>query len=102
MKHHPHHPQQHQKESNQTTQTAPPPNRHPPPDPLTLPLERSTSRASPSECAGSVLTTTVASPSSANLTASAADVDVLPTPPLPPVITYLQRQEGPEGRGQST
>mmetsp|Transcript_29212 Transcript_29212/g.93579 ORF Transcript_29212/g.93579 Transcript_29212/m.93579 type:complete len:300 (+) Transcript_29212:2068-2967(+) len=41
-------------------------------------------RASPSECAGSVEMTSVESPASARATPSAADVDVFPTPPLPP------------------
>jgi hypothetical protein len=43
--------------------------------------------ASPSECAGSVETTSTRSPASASRTASAAEVDVFPTPPLPPTKT---------------
>lgn len=53
------------------------------------------SRASESECAGSVDTTSVECPAAANLTASDAAELVLPTPPLPPSITY--RRSGPAG-----
>src|SRR5438093_3744899 len=41
------------------------------------------SKESPSECAGSVLMTTVRYPAAAQRTAVAAATDVLPTPPLP-------------------
>ena len=39
-----------------------------------------------SECAGSVLTTSVLCPALANFTASELDSDVFPTPPLPPTM----------------
>jgi len=43
--------------------------------------------ASPSECAGSVETTSVLNPARAVWRATAADVEVLPTPPFPPTRT---------------
>ncbi len=55
---------------------------------VTFPLERSVMSASPNECAGSVLSTRVRNPSSANLIAIAALVLVLPTPPFPPTSMY--------------
>mmetsp|Transcript_60411 Transcript_60411/g.124237 ORF Transcript_60411/g.124237 Transcript_60411/m.124237 type:complete len:210 (+) Transcript_60411:459-1088(+) len=57
---------------------------------VTLPPERSVIKASPKECAGSVESTSVRSPSSANFTAMAALVLVFPTPPFPPTKTYLR------------
>mmetsp|Transcript_1582 Transcript_1582/g.4450 ORF Transcript_1582/g.4450 Transcript_1582/m.4450 type:complete len:373 (+) Transcript_1582:1645-2763(+) len=52
-----------------------------------LPPERSCWSASPRECAGSVDATSVLKPASAQRTARAAEVDVFPTPPLPPTST---------------
>src|SRR3989454_4086934 len=49
----------------------------------------SMSKESPSECAGSVLMTTVRYPAAAQRTAVAAATDVLPTPPLPVKRTTL-------------
>mmetsp|Transcript_34182 Transcript_34182/g.90310 ORF Transcript_34182/g.90310 Transcript_34182/m.90310 type:complete len:115 (-) Transcript_34182:44-388(-) len=45
--------------------------------------------ASPRECAGSVLKTSVRKPESANWMAKAALVLVFPTPPLPPTRMYF-------------
>mmetsp|Transcript_5257 Transcript_5257/g.13630 ORF Transcript_5257/g.13630 Transcript_5257/m.13630 type:complete len:280 (-) Transcript_5257:314-1153(-) len=53
------------------------------------PPETSWSIASLSECAGSVETTRTRCPSCASLSARDAEVDVLPTPPLPPTRRYL-------------
>mmetsp|Transcript_428 Transcript_428/g.737 ORF Transcript_428/g.737 Transcript_428/m.737 type:complete len:187 (-) Transcript_428:11-571(-) len=53
------------------------------------PPDKSSSKASPRECAGSVLTTSVVCPCSASLTPIALAVVVLPTPPLPPQKMYL-------------
>mmetsp|Transcript_20831 Transcript_20831/g.29703 ORF Transcript_20831/g.29703 Transcript_20831/m.29703 type:complete len:252 (-) Transcript_20831:205-960(-) len=52
-------------------------------------LRRSTSRASPRECAGSVDTTRIRrfSTVEASSTARADDIEVLPTPPFPPTKT---------------
>jgi len=51
-------------------------------------LRKSTSKASPNECAGSVLTINTFKSEycgeDANSTANADDMDVLPTPPFPP------------------
>lgn len=56
--------------------------------PLDLTLRKSTSKASPNECAGSVLTINTFKSEycgeDANSTANADDMDVLPTPPFPP------------------
>ena len=58
------------------------------PLPLDLTLRKSTSKASPNECAGSVLTINTFKSEycgeDANSTANADDMDVLPTPPFPP------------------
>mmetsp|Transcript_10723 Transcript_10723/g.15007 ORF Transcript_10723/g.15007 Transcript_10723/m.15007 type:complete len:287 (+) Transcript_10723:718-1578(+) len=66
---------------------APPPVPYTPSMGTSSPLDRSACSASPSECAGSVDTTTVSRPSAAKEAASAALEEVLPTPPLPPKIT---------------
>jgi len=59
-----------------------------PPSLLCLTLRKSTSKASPNECAGSVLTINTFKSEycgeDANSTANADDMDVLPTPPFPP------------------
>mmetsp|Transcript_28396 Transcript_28396/g.62179 ORF Transcript_28396/g.62179 Transcript_28396/m.62179 type:complete len:322 (-) Transcript_28396:31-996(-) len=52
-----------------------------------LPPETSSMSASLNECAGSVDTISVEKPASAQRVAIAEDVDVLPTPPLPPTKT---------------
>eukprot|EP00962_Isochrysis_galbana_P040104 scaffold14498_cov121-Isochrysis_galbana.AAC.1 len=57
----------------------------------TSPPDRSCISASPRECAGSVDMMSVRSPASAQRTAIALDVVVLPTPPLPP--TKMSRCE---------
>mmetsp|Transcript_69097 Transcript_69097/g.114852 ORF Transcript_69097/g.114852 Transcript_69097/m.114852 type:complete len:369 (-) Transcript_69097:12-1118(-) len=51
------------------------------------PPDTSSINASPSECAGSVLTISVRRPLSAQRVAMALDVEVLPTPPFPPTKT---------------
>mmetsp|Transcript_26719 Transcript_26719/g.66477 ORF Transcript_26719/g.66477 Transcript_26719/m.66477 type:complete len:356 (-) Transcript_26719:1289-2356(-) len=60
------------------------------------PPPRLTFSASPRECAGSVLTTSVLKPFSAILIASAAEEDDLPTPPFPPMM--IQRRLGSSNR----
>mmetsp|Transcript_6672 Transcript_6672/g.18521 ORF Transcript_6672/g.18521 Transcript_6672/m.18521 type:complete len:246 (+) Transcript_6672:2038-2775(+) len=53
------------------------------------PPDTSWSNESDSECAGSVDTRSVVWPAFANLMASEAESEVLPTPPLPLIITYF-------------